>query len=392
MNRTLAIVLAADGADRLHPLTRGRPAAAVPFGGKYRLIDFVLSNCVNSGGRRVLVLGQYRYHSLMKHLRDGWGVFNPELGEFITLVPPQMRRGEEWYQGVVDALYQNLDLLERNSDEHILILPGNQLYRMDYAALQHYHDSLDADITVVCSPGDAPAQTPGVEADDVWRIRAVDSDGAALRAMGIYLIRKSVLLEFLHGLRGKPRVEVDLLRHLARDLMQQGRAHAYVFGGDAGRVSQDGYWRPIDSLDAYYEASMALLDARTGMDLYQREWPIRGLLRQFPPALVRDAEEGKLAQVHGSLLANGVWIDGATVRHSVIGPGVRIEPGAHVENAVLLDDVRVGAGALVRNAVLDKEVRVHSGEAIGPGEAPRDGRSAVISPAGIVVVARANGR
>ena len=268
-DKTISIILAGGIGSRLHPLTADRAKPAVPFGGRYRIIDFTLSNCLHSGLRRILVLTQYKSQSLQKHLRDGWSIYNAELHEYITPVPPQMRTGDSWYRGTADAIYQNLYLLERSGAEYALILSGDHIYRMDYAAmLQHHHDS-GADVTIAClTVGLEQARSFGVMTVDAQdRIvsfaekpehpRGMPGDpDHALASMGVYVFSLRLLAELLHDDHGDNSTH-DFGADILPSIVGRRRVHAYRFGGASGRVTADRYWRDVGTIDAYYDAAGA---------------------------------------------------------------------------------------------------------------------------------------
>src|SRR5438093_5159863 len=263
-DKTISIILAGGIGSRLHPLTADRAKPAVPFGGKYRIIDFTLSNCLHSGMRRVLVLTQYKSHSLQKHLRDGWSIFNPELREYITPVPPQMRTGESWYAGTADAIYQNLYLLERSGAEHVLIVSGDHIYRMDYAGMMEQHRERSADCTVACMDVLLEeARSFGVMATDGGSRIAdfqekpldprpmPDIPTRALASMGIYVFSLPLLCELLNRDHDDSRSSHDFGKDILPKLIHTHDVFSYRFGGDRGRVSQDRYWRDVGTIDAY---------------------------------------------------------------------------------------------------------------------------------------------
>ena len=398
LDHTLALILAGGTGSRLHPLTEDRAKPAVPFGGKYRIIDFALSNCLHSGIRRVLVVTQYKSHSLQKHLRDGWSVYNPELGEFITSLPPQMRRGGGWYEGTADAVFQNLYLLERSTDEEVLILSGDHIYRMDYAAMIRFHRQHQAPATIACMEvPTAEAQAFGIimvdGQDRVTAFREKPAEAATLEttaghclaSMGIYVFDKAELIARLHADHTRVDSTHDFGHDILPGLLSDAQNYAYRFGGQAGRVSQDRYWRDVGTLDAYYEASMALLEAVPPLDLYQRDWVIRTYQGQNPPARTVPGESGHEGVFVNSILAGGVVICGGGVDHSILFPRVRVDDEAIVQDSILFDDVRVGAGTELRNCIVEKGVVIPPGERIGL-DAERDRERFITSSKGIVVV------
>ena len=397
-DRTLTILLAGGSGSRLLPLTANRAKPAVPFGGKYRVVDFTLSNCLHSGLRRILVLTQYKSHSLHKHLRDGWSIFNPECGEYITVVPPQMRTGASWYAGTADAIYQNLFLLERNSDARVLILAGDHIYRMDYAAMLAEHDERGADLTVACMQVPlAEASAFGVMAVDGGnRVVAFeekpehpkpmpDSPGLALVSMGIYVFGKELLIEQLRSDSPRAASTHDFGKDLIPRLISTHKVHAYTFGGLRGRVTPDRYWRDVGTLDAYYDANMDLLKPAPPLDLYQRDWSIRTYHGQNPPARMVAGAHGTEGLLANSILGAGTVIAGGSVRHSILSSRVRVQEDAVIEDAILFDNVTVGPGARLRRCIVDKEVVIPPGETLGYDLA-RDAARFTISDNGIVVV------
>ncbi len=398
LEKTLAIILAGGVGSRLYPLTADRAKPAVPFGGKYRIIDFTLANCLHSDIRRILVLTQYKSHSLQKHLRDGWSIFNPELGEYITTVPPQMRVSGEWYSGTANAIYQNLYMLERSDAEWVLILSGDHIYRMDYAEMLRAHVASQADVTVACMELDVQhAADFGIMTVDAdGRIsdlaekpeqpRALPEDpGHALASMGIYVFGKHLLLEVLQQDHDKPDSSHDFGRDILPAMIRAGRAYAYRFGGVGGRVTPDRYWRDVGSIDAYYEANMALLEPVPPLDLYQEDWTIRTYQGQHPPARTVPGASGNEGVFVNSILGSGTVIAGGGVNRSILFSRVRVNDEAIVEDAILFDDVVVGSGAQVKHCIVDKGVVIPDGETVGVDRA-KDAQRFHVSPNGIVVI------
>jgi len=397
-NQTIALVLAGGVGSRLHPLTADRAKPAVPFGGKYRIIDFTLSNCLESGLRRILVLTQYKSHSLQKHLRDGWSIFNPSLGEYITPVPPQMRTGERWYAGTADAVYQNLYLIERSGARYVLILSGDHIYRMDYAAMLEAHRATDAGVTVASMrvPCREASAFGVIEIDDTGCIvdfqekpespAPIPSEpDASLVSMGVYVFSVDVLLARL-GQRHDISSD-DFGKDVLPSLIEQVRVFAYQFGGKAGRVTADQYWRDVGTIDAYFEANMDLVRPVPAMDLYQPDWRIRTYESQNPPARTTRGESGMQGTCTDSMLCSGTIIAGGRVVHSILSPNVRLNEGATVESSILFESVQVGNGARVERSIIDKFVRVPPGETIGV-DIEKDRARFVVSERGVVVVPR----
>jgi glucose-1-phosphate adenylyltransferase len=397
--KTISIILAGGAGSRLYPLTAERAKPAVPFGGRYRIIDFTLSNCLHSGLRRILVLTQYMSHSLQQHLRDGWSIYNSDLAEYITPVPPQMRTGQSWYSGTADAIYQNLFLMEESGAEYALILSGDHIYRMDYAAMLQRHRDSKADVTVACLTVDLEqARAFGVMTVDA-QDRVVsfdekpeqpqgmpDDPGHVLASMGVYVFSMKLLAGLL-----RDDHDADSGHDFGKDILPAiVRTHhvaAYRFGGQTGRVTADRYWRDVGTIDAYYEANMDLLKPLPPIDLYQGDWPIRTYEGQHPPARSVPGRSGREAEIVNCMLASGTLIVGGALRHIILFPSVRVEEGAVIENSLLFQDVTVGEGARLQNCIIEKGVSIPPGESIGFDPA-RDAERFTISDRGIVVVAR----
>lgn len=398
---TLILVLAVDRGPRPDALTLHRTKAAVPFGGKYRVIDFTLANCLHSGLRKVLVLTQYKSHSLQKHLRDAWSIFNPELGEFITPVPPQMRETQEWYAGPFDAIRQNRFLIERNSATQVLVLDGGAVYRMDYAELVRAHLESKAAVTVavraVAGRGAGTQSWVTLGADErILELTSPDVAAAAtaegasadehLETMGVYLFDKAFLLGELTRIERGSRPDDDIGRDIVAPLTDSCDVAAYRFGQTRGRVTPDRYWCDLASIDAYYQANMALLRADPPLDLYQADWTIHTYQGQYPPArTVPGAVSGNEGVFVNSMLSAGTIISGGGVNHSILFPCVRVDDGAIVEASILFDGVVVGGGAHLRNCIVEKDVQIPSKETIG-FDLRRDRERFPVSDAGVVVV------
>lgn len=395
---TLTIILAGGHGARLQPLTSDRAKPAVLFGGKYRVIDFSLSNCLHSGLRRVLVLTQYKSHSLQKHLRDGWSLFNPELGEYITAVPPQMRTGERWYGGTADAVYQNLYLLKRSGAKRLLILSGDHIYRMDYAAMLSYHEEQNAGLTVCCMPVslDQAHQFGVMSVDDENRIVEFEekpgtpeplpnTDHHVLASMGIYVFSIDLLLKALEEDRVQTASSHDFGNDIIPRLIEEARVYAYRFGEEGGRVSPDRYWRDVGTIDSYYEANMDLLNPIPSLNLYQPEWPIRTYTAQYPPARTVPGLKGSEGIFINSIIAGGVLIVGGSVQHSIIFPHVTIDEEAVIHDSILFNNVEVGEGAQLEKCIIDKDVKIPPGESIGFNR-ELDAARFTVSEKGVVVV------
>ena len=398
MQETLTIVLAGGMGSRLSPLTDNRAKPAVPFGGKYRIIDFTLTNCLHSGLRRILVLTQYKSHSLQKHLRDGWSVFNPELGEYVTVVPPQMRKGDQWYSGTADAIYQNLWLLSRSEAKYVIVLSGDHIYRMDYAPMLEQHRLKGADLTIACM--DVPVE----EANSFGIIdinkdkRIIDfaekpekpatipnNPGKSLASMGIYIFTTDALIEILNKDAQDPNSSNDFGHDIIPKAINKENVYAYRFGDEVGRVTQDAYWRDVGTIDSFYQANMDLLQPVPPINLYQRDWPIRTYENQLPPARTVSSVTGKEGSFINSMIANGVIISGGSVHNSILSSNVRIDDSATISNSILFNNVEVGEGCQLKNCIIDKYVKIPAGTEIGINPVD-DEKRFTISEQGIVVV------
>ncbi|MZI92985.1 glucose-1-phosphate adenylyltransferase [Vibrio sp. CAIM 722] len=397
MQDTLTVVLAGGVGSRLSPLTDDRAKPAVPFGGKYRIIDFTLTNCLHSGLRRVLVLTQYKSHSLQKHLRDGWSVFNPELNEYITAVPPQMRKGGKWYEGTADALFHNSWLLDRSEAKYVVVLSGDHIYRMDYEAMIEEHIATGANLTLACM--DVPrseASAFGIIAVDEQNIvrsfveKPIDPPSIpgqpdrSLVSMGIYVFNMDALQNALNKDADLENSSHDFGKDIIPELIPSETVHAYRFG-EKGRVNRDCYWRDVGTIDSFYAANMDLLEPIPPMDLYQKDWAIRTYEPQYPPARTVSSATGNEGIFINSIIAGGVINSGGSVQHSIISSNVRIEDGATVLDSILFDDVEVGPGCQLQNCIVDKHVKIPANTTIGLN-ASEDAKRFHISENGIVVV------
>lgn len=398
MEDTIAIVLAGGMGSRLSPLTDDRAKPSVPFGGKYRIIDFTLTNCLHSGVRKILVLTQYKSHSLHKHLRDGWSIFNPELGEFITVVPPQMRKGGRWYEGTADAIYHNLWLLERSESKYVVVLSGDHIYRMDYAAMLEEHIANQAELTIACIPvPKAEAQSFGVmTTDDTGKITQFDEKPSSpasmpddpemsLASMGIYIFSIDTLLNTLNEDAANEESSHDFGNDIIPKLIGNDTVYAYNFCNDKGRVAKDCYWRDVGTIDSLYQANMDLLEPVPPMNVYQSDWAVRTYERQLPPARTVSSATGNEGIFINSIIASGVVNSGGSVHHSVISSSVRIEDGATITGSILFDHVEVGEGCQLKNCIIDKRVKIPPHTTIG-FDLTEDRKRFKVSERGIVVV------
>ena len=398
IDKTLTIVLAGGEGSRLQPLTKLRAKPSVPFGGKYRIIDFTLSNCLHSGLRRILVLTQYKSHSLQKHLRDGWSIFNPELGEYITTVPAQMRHGDKWYQGTADAIHQNNYLLERSDSEWTLILSGDHIYRMDYASMLETHKTLNADATVACMkvPIAEANQFGIITTDENQKITqfdekpdepkaCIDNSQYALASMGIYVFPTKSLIDVLNKDSQDEYSTHDFGTDILPKLIKSHHVCAHYFGESKGRVSPDNYWRDVGTIDSFYQANMDLLKSIPPLDLYQDDWSIRSYQSQTPPARAVPGESGNEGIFINSMLSGGTIISGSGVSNSVLFQNVFIDDESQITNSVLFDGVKVGKEVKIIKCIIDKNVIIPDGEIIGE-DLEKDRKRFTVTESGIIVI------
>lgn len=369
LDKTLGIVLAGKPGEELGPLTETRAKAAVPFGGQYRIIDFTLSNALHSGLRKLLVLTQYKSHSLHKHLRDGWSIFNPELGEYITTVPPQMRTGEFWYQGTADALLQNLYLIERSGCEYVIILPGDHIYRMDYAPVLQFHREKQADLTVITTAELNSISGYAIQTDKDERVNEFvftdvgkeSQDATKNYATGAYIFSANYLISLLNN-------HIDNPHPWLEDLIPaviSSNIYAYKFGGAMGRVSQDRYWRVLHSMDDYYAASMDLLKYEQPLNLYQPNWLIRSYVGQHPPARTAPGDYGNEGIFINSIIGAGSVITGSSVQNSILFKNVDVQDEAVVQSSIIFDAVSIGKNCHIENCIIEKDVVIPKKTVIG---------------------------
>jgi glucose-1-phosphate adenylyltransferase len=377
---TLALILAGGRGTRLGALTLWRAKPAVPFGGKFRIIDFALSNCVNSGIRRVGICTQYKAQSLIRHVQRGWSFLDGRFNEFIELLPAQQRVTVDWYKGTADAAFQNLDLLRRHAPEYVLILAGDHAYKMDYARMLLDHADLGADMTIACIEVPlAEAKAFGVmEVDEAGRITgfqekpahpkpAPGRDDVALASMGIYVFNAAFLYEQLIRDADDPRSQHDFGGDMIPHLIKRGyRVCAHDFAGScvnmtAGRP----YWRDVGTIDAFWEANLDLAQVTPDLNLYDERWPIWTYQEQLPPAKFVFDDDGRRGTAIDSLVSGGCIVSGATVRRSLLFSKVRVHSYSTVEDSVILGDVDIGRGSVIRRAVIDKHCRLPDGTRLG---------------------------
>jgi glucose-1-phosphate adenylyltransferase len=400
--RVLGIVLAGGKGTRLYPLTKERAKPAVPFGGKYRIVDFVLSNFINSGIYSVYVLTQFRSQSLLQHLSEGWQFGGMLKNQFIIPVPAQMRSaGETWYQGTADAIYQNINLIEQADPHVVAIFGADHIYRMNIAGMVEFHEHQNATATVAAIPVDKKFSSefgvietlPGgkIAAFHEKRADAPTIPGnpeCVFASMGNYVFSTRTLLRALHDDAANPTSSHDFGRDILPLLVQNSEVYAYDFAENKipGEPAENSaYWRDVGTIDAYYEANMDLRAVSPALNLYNRQWPLRTSGFPDPPAKFAFDMEGRRGVALDSIVAGGCIMSGGTVKNSVLSRGVRVHTGALVEDSIILDNCDIGRRAKIRRAILDKNVRIPEGGTIGY-DLEQDRKLHHVTESGIVVV------
>ncbi len=397
MKKVLAFILAGGKGERLYPLTRDRTKPAVPFGAIYRIIDFTLSNCINSSLRKIYLLSQYKSLSLSRHIQLGWNILSSSLGDFITVVPAQQRVNEHWYKGTADAIYQNIYLLQKELPDLILILAGDHIYKMDYRKLLAFHLEKDADVTVASVEVDK-----GLSKE--FGVIAIDSDDRItgfqekpdspqtlhnkpdkiLASMGIYVFNTKLMVRKLVE-DAKQRTRHDFGQDIIPAMVDDSRVFAYNFVDGKGEAQ---YWRDVGTIEAYFESNMDLVSVSPLLNLYDPEWPIHTYHAPFPPAkTVFDESDGKgrRGNALASLISGGCIISGGEVKRSLVSPDVIIDNFAQVDDSILFEGVRVREGARIRRTIIDKESEIPPGMEIGY-DLKEDAKKFTVTESGIVVV------
>jgi glucose-1-phosphate adenylyltransferase len=400
--RVLTILLAGGKGTRLEPLTRERAKPAVPFGGHFRIIDFTLSNCINSELRHILILTQYKARSLERHIQRGWNFLSRPLGEYIDVLPPEQRMNDQWYRGTADALYQNIYSIEREQPDLILILAGDHIYKMDYRDMIEAHRQSNADVTVGCLPVplSESCHFGVVQADKERRIvhfaekpatatPLPDDPARTLASMGIYIFNATFLYELLCTDATRRDSSHDFGKDILPLLVESHRIFAFRFVDK--NLKSEAYWRDVGTLDAYYAANMDLIAADPVLNLYDREWPIRTWLPQMPPPKFVHGEHGlestaRRGEAIDSMIGLGCIVSGGHVYRSILAPNVRVNSYSLVEDSILFEGVTIGRHCRIRKAIIDKKVSVPEGVSIGY-EPQRDRqRGFTVTESGIVLI------
>jgi glucose-1-phosphate adenylyltransferase len=400
MRDTLGVLLAGGAGERLFPLTRDRAKPAVPFGGHYRLIDITLSNCINSDLRKVYILTQYKALSLNRHIREGWtGIVAQELGEFFELMPPMQRTGANWYMGTADAVYQNIYSIGSEQPSYIIVLGADHIYKMNYSRMLEHHKEMNAEATLATIP---------IPSNEVSRFGVVEvarngdilgfqekpastsfrspSDPNSVDAsMGIYIFNTETLLKALMADAEDPNSKHDFGHNILPGLLGKKKVVAYSFVDE--NKQQALYWRDVGTLDAYYDANMDLCSVSPTFNLYDKNWPIRTRVRQYPPAKFVFSEPGRTGMAVNSVITAGVIISGASVSNSVVSQDVRVNSYSEVDASIIFSHVNIGRHCHIRKAIIDRDVHIPEGTVIGY-DPVEDKRRYFVTPSGLTIVTR----
>lgn len=400
LRNTVTMLLAGGEGQRLHPLTAYRSKPAVPFGGKYRIIDFALSNCLNSGLRRIYVLTQYKSDSLSQHMLEAWSIFNPELGEFIYTVPPQRKMNNEWYLGTSNAIYQNLNLFSNEKTaKWVMILSGDHIYKMDYLKMLQYHIDVKADLSISCIEvkKEEASRFGIVSVDSKYTINSFtekpnnpseipDKPGFSFVNMGIYVFNADLLRDVLSEMETKKIKShdfgSDVIPYMVKSKMN---IKAYKFY-DENKKSKP-YWKDIGTIDSYYAASMDLISVTPEFNLYDLNWPIRTYQYQYPPAKTISHEGERVGRSLNSLICDGIIVSGGLVERSLLGPNVKVNSFSYITDSIIMNSCNIGRYARIKSAIIDKNVTVPEGYEIG-FDLEEDKKKFTVTDSGIVVIAK----
>ena len=393
---TLAVVMAGGRGERLKHLTEDRCKPATPFGGKFRIIDFVLSNCVNSGIRQISVLTQYKAHSLIQHIQRGWGYLRGEFGEFVEIVPAQQRLGPEWYQGTADALWQSMEIIRSHRPLHVLVLAGDHIYKMDYGPMIGFHVEKEADITVgvVEVPRDRAREFGVLTVDASNRVlrfqeKPLDAEpvpgrpDVALASMGIYVFNPKLLERLLRADAEDPASAHDFGRNIIPGAI--GRLGVFAYPFEDVRTKAQNYWRDVGTVDAYYDANMELVRVSPELNIYDEQWPIWTYQEQLPPAKFVFDDDDRRGVAIDSMVSGGCIISGSRVADSLLFSNVRVHDYSSIERSVILPRVRIGERCTIRNAIVDSGALVPDGTQIGV-DAAADAARFYVTEGGVVLV------
>lgn len=393
---TLALIMAGGRGSRLKDLTAWRAKPAVPFGGKFRIIDFPLSNCINSGIRRIGVLTQYKAHSLILHVQRGWSHLRAEFGEFVEILPAQQRIQESWYAGTADSIYQNLDIIRSHAPKYVLILAGDHIYKMDYGSMIAAHVENKADITVGCIvvARDTAKEYGVMGVNEEQRILSFDekpenpvgmpdNNDMSLCSMGIYVFNRDFLFEQLIRDADTPKSSHDFGKDIIPTAINKYRVYAYPFNDP--KSGEQSYWRDVGTVDAFWEANLELIGVTPELNLYDEQWPIWTYQEQLPPAKFIFNEAERCGMAIDSLVSGGCIISGAKIHNSLLFSNVRVEEYTTIDNTVVLPDVTIGKNCIINHAIIDRGCEIPDGMVIGKDN-KEDSERFYVSPKGVVLI------
>ncbi len=396
LRKTSTMILAGGQGERLMPLTEFRSKPSVPFGGKYRIIDFALSNCLNSGLRKIYVLTQYKSDSLSQHIYEAWNIFNPELGEFIYSIPPQLKMSNNWYTGTSNAIFQNANLLE-NKSEYVLILSGDHIYKMDYLKMLQYHIDKDADLSIssLFVSKNLATEFGVIEIDKNYRVidfvekpkdppEIPDRPGESFVNMGVYVFKVDILLNIIREMEAKGLDNSDFGKHIIPYMIKNGN-NVYSFRFEDETHKDKPYWVDVGTLDSYYAASMDLLNVSPQFNMYDSNWPLRSHPIQSPPAKTISHEGERVGRAYNSLVTDGTVISGGLVERSILGPHVRVNSYTYITDSIIMDNCNIGRHSKIRRAIIDKNVQVPEGTEIG-FDLETDKKRFKVTETGIVII------
>jgi len=397
LRKTLIMILAGGQGERLFPLTKYRTKPSVPFGGKYRIIDFTLSNCLNSGFRKIYVLTQYKSDSLNRHLYEAWNIFNPELGEFIYSIPPQFKTSNNWYLGTANAIQQNLNLIEEENYEWLLILSGDHIYKMDYLKMIQYHIEKKAHLTIssIEVPRSSASRFGVIQIDDSYKVLSFiekpknppaipGKESLSFVNMGIYVFNVNTIKEVFHKTDQEKIHNHDFGKDVIPYMLKNDyHIQAYRFVDE--NKKPEPYWVDVGTIDSYYAASMDLISVDPHFNLYDNNWPLRTQQRQFPPTKTVSHEGERVGRAFNSIVSDGTIISGGLVERSILGFNVRVNSYSYITDSIIMDNCKIGRHARIRRAIIDKNVSIPEGTEIG-FDSEADKKRFTVSETGIVVI------
>ena len=398
----LVMILAGGEGKRLFPLTKDRAKPAVPFGGRYRIIDFVLNNFVNSGFYKIKVLTQYKSDSLNKHITRGWSL-SPFLNQYVDLVPAQMRTGGEWYMGTADAVFQNINQILDADPNYLCIFGGDHVYKMDVSQMMDYHKDKDADLTIsaIQVPVEEASEFGIMEVDENWKLIGFEEKPAkpktlpgnpkiCLASMGNYIFNRNILVDALFKDACKDKTNHDFGKNVIPSLLEEGK-NIFVYDFNSNKFpgindSEKGYWRDVGSVDAYWQTNMDLLDYCPELNLYSKEWPLRTFNYNYPPAKFIWQEGDRVGKATNSMVSEGCIISGGGLSRCILSPKVRINSYAQVADSILMENVSIGRRADINKAIIDKNVIIPEGMKIGYNREEDEKRGFYVSQSGVTIV------